>query len=313
MFIFFTGKKMYKYSLVFDNLCVKYLIFPAFSAILLSAENSENNIGDVSMKKFLSALLAGVMACTMAIGFAGCGDDDEAKTIKGKDDLKGAIIGVQAGTTGDDEASKFKDEGSTINRYDKGADAIVALKNGKIDCVVIDNEPAKAFVAENDDLKILDEPLTEEEYAIAMPKDKTDLLDKFNKALKELKDDGTITNIINNYIGDKTGKSAYTTPSGTKYPNGELHMATSADFPPYESTLNGDVVGIDPMIAQAICDKLGYELVIDNMKFTAVIASINSGKADFAMSGLTVTDERKQSVNFTDTYITANQVIIVKK
>ena len=90
-------------------------------------------------------------------------------------------------------------------------------------------------------------------------------------------------------------------------------MATSADFPPYESTLNGDVVGIDPMIAQAICDKLGYELVIDNMKFTAVIASINSGKADFAMSGLTVTDERKQSVNFTDTYITANQVIIVKK
>ena len=137
-------------------------------------------------------------------------------------------------------------------------------------------------------MKILDEPLTEEEYAIAMPKDKTDLLDKFNKALKELKDDGTITNIINNYIGDKTGKSAYTTPSGTKYPNGELHMATSADFPP-------------------------YELVIDNMKFTAVIASINSGKADFAMSGLTVTDERKQSVNFTDTYITANQVIIVKK
>lgn len=265
------------------------------------------------MKKILSAILAGTMLVASAIAFSGCGGGGQAtKKITGESDLKTASIGVQSGTTGDILASEYEEGGATINRYNKGADAVAALKNGKIDCVIIDSEPAQAFVEANDGLKILDEPLSEEEYAICMAKDKTDLLDKFNKALSELKSDGTLDKIVKNYIGDDKGKSAYTTPDGTEYPNGELHMATNAEFEPYEFIENNNIVGIDPMAAQAICDKLGYKLVIDNMDFDAIIGSIQSGKADFGMAGMTVTDERKKSVSFTDTYANAKQVIIVK-
>ena len=92
----------------------------------------------------------------------------------------------------------------------------------------------------------------------------------------------------------------------------ELHMATNAEFPPYEYMEKNKIVGIDPDIAQAICDKLGYKLVIDNMQFEAIIAAVTSGKADFGMAGMTVTDERKEAVDFTDTYATTTQVIIVR-
>ena len=67
------------------------------------------------------------------------------------------------------------------------------------------------------------------------------------------------------------------------------------------------------MLAQAICDKLGYKLVIDDMDFDSIITAVQSGKADFGMAGMTVTEEREQSINFTDTYTKAKQVIIVKE
>jgi ABC-type amino acid transport substrate-binding protein len=88
-------------------------------------------------------------------------------------------------------------------------------------------------------------------------------------------------------------------------------MATNAAFEPYEYTDGGKVVGIDAMLAQAICDKLGYALVIDDMDFDSIITAVQSGKADFGMAGMTVTEERLKSIDFTDPYTTATQVIIV--
>ena len=88
----------------------------------------------------------------------------------------------------------------------------------------------------------------------------------------------------------------------------ELHMATNAAFEPYEYKEGGEVVGIDADIANAICEKLGCKLVIDDMDFDAIITAVTSGKADFGMAGMTITDERKQSVDFTDPYTNAVQV-----
>lgn len=111
-------------------------------------------------------------------------------------------VGVQTSTTGDlYTTSDIEDKGlGTIERYDKGADAVNALVSGKIDCVVIDNEPAKAYVAANKGLKILDTDYITEDYAICVAKDNTKLLDKINTALQELKDDGTVQSIIDKYI-----------------------------------------------------------------------------------------------------------------
>ncbi len=123
----------------------------------------------------------------------------EDSAIQTVDDLAGKKIGVQLATTGDIYCTD--DFGSeNVEEYNKGNDAIMALISGKIDAVVIDNEPAKSFVAANEGLKILDTEYVTEEYAAALNKENTALLEAINGALKELKADGTLDSIINKYI-----------------------------------------------------------------------------------------------------------------
>lgn len=122
-------------------------------------------------------------------------DDSE---IAAPDDLTGKKIGVQSGTTGDIYAANI--EGADIQRFNKGMDAVMALTQGKVDTVIIDREPAKVFVKENAGLKILDEAFTEEEYAIAVKKGNTELVEKMNGAIKELKESGELQKIIDKYI-----------------------------------------------------------------------------------------------------------------
>ena len=137
-------------------------------------------------------------------------DLELARTVIAQDDVvddlfaDGAdtVVGTQAGTTGFIYAtSDIEDAGlGKIERYNKGADAVQALLAGKIDCVVIDSQPAKEFVEANEGLTILDTEYAVEDYAIALNKDNTELLDKVNAALKELTDDGTIQSILDKYI-----------------------------------------------------------------------------------------------------------------
>ena len=132
--------------------------------------------------------------------------DDSA--ITSVDDLfaDGAnpVVGTQAGTTGFIYAtSDIEDAGlGTVKSFGKTTDAVEALKNGQVDCVILDNEPAKALVAANEGLHILDTEYAVEDYAIAIAKENTDLLDKINTALAELKDDGTLQSIVDKYIGE---------------------------------------------------------------------------------------------------------------
>lgn len=130
----------------------------------------------------------------------------EGSSITSVDDLfaEGAshTIGVQLATTGDLYCTwDIEDEGlGTVERYNKGADAIMALTSDKVDCVVIDNEPAKVFVQNNEGLTILETEYVIEDYAIAVSKDNADLMTKINTALNELIADGTVQKIIDKYI-----------------------------------------------------------------------------------------------------------------
>lgn len=134
--------------------------------------------------------------------------DSEYKSIddfftdgKVKDGVK---VGVQADTTGDIYCSDTVENGGfgeeNVVRYKTGNDAVQALASGKVAVVIIDNEPAKSYVAATAGLKILDGAFTEEEYAICVAKENTELLDNINKALAELKDDGTLDEIVAKYI-----------------------------------------------------------------------------------------------------------------
>ena len=265
-------------------------------------------------KRSLAVIL---LTALMLLTLTACGqknaDQAPDKVISGVDDLEGAKIGVQIGTVGDTYASDYEgdDAGTEVVRYNKGADAVQALKQNKIDCVIIDEQPALAFVDKNPELKILDEEFTNEDYAICVAKGNDELLDKINGALDELKQDGTLESIINNYIGVDAGKTPYVSSDDVIRDNGTLTMATNAAFPPYEYYENGTIVGIDADMAQAIADKLGMNLVISDMEFDSIIAAVQSGKADFGAAGLTVTEDRLKNINFSESYTTAKQVIIV--
>ena len=245
----------------------------------------------------------------------------EASTqaIQTLEDLNGKTVGVQLGTTGDLMMSEEVGKADGLNlagveQYNKAADAVQALLTNKIDAVCIDDQVAKNFVAANpDELTMLDTAFAEESYAIAVSKDNPELTEALNGAIAELKEDGTLDAILDKYIAKVEGATGYVSPEGTEYPNGTLVMATNAAFDPYEYIENGEIVGIDAEFAKALCDKLGYDLEIEDMEFDSIIAAVVSGKADFGMAGMTVTPEREEQIDFTDTYCTAAQNVIVLK
>lgn len=247
------------------------------------------------MKKLLALILAVVMivAC-----FAGCGK-------------KGIKIGVQTTTTGDIYASGDFGEDAVI-RYDNGAAAVEALKAKKVDCVIIDNEPAKSYVNANDGLKILETEYAVEDYAICFQKG-SDLKTKVDAALKALIDDGSVKKIVDKYINNSGDKLVGVPVKFADTDKADLVMATNAEFPPYEY-IDGDMYyGIDVEVAQLIATKLGYDLKIENVSFDSIIPGVQSGKYSMGMAGLTVNDERLESVDFSSTYATGVQVVIVKE
>lgn len=156
-------------------------------------------------------------------------------------------------------------------------------------------------------LMILETSYADEDYAICVAKG-SDLLDKINGALADLTADGTIQKVVDKYIsGIDSGLTFQQNTDGLP----ELKMATNAAFPPYEYYEGGKIVGIDAEVAAAIADKLGMKLVIEDMEFGAIIAAVTSGKVDMGMAGMTVSEERKQSVDFSTPYAKGIQSIIV--
>lgn len=283
------------------------------------------------MKKLISVALAGVMALSLAAcgsttpasepasgstatsgssTSAASASTESKQYIFSVDDLTGKNIGVQLGTTGDIYAQDI--EGANVQQFNKFNDAVLALKQGKVDAVIIDNEPGKVFVEQNPDITMLDEDFAVEDYAIALNKG-SEMTEKFNEAIAAIKENGAMDAILDKYINGVEGAEGYVTPEGTEYPNGTLTMATNAYFPPYEYYEGDEIVGIDAEFAKAICDYLGYELVIEDMEFASIIPAINSGKADFGAAGMTVTEDRLVNVDFTDSYCTGIQSVLVLK
>lgn len=190
-----------------------------FAAAIAEKLGMELKIEDMAFDSIIPAVQSG----KADFGAAGMTVNDERKTqvdftdtyytgrqviivaedsdIAGPDDLAGKKIGVQQGTTGDIYTTDdYGDE--NIERYNKGMEAVQALSQGKIDAVVIDDQPAQTFVEENEGLKILETEYVEEDYALVVKKGNDELLGKINDAIKELKEDGTFDEIVAKYITD---------------------------------------------------------------------------------------------------------------
>ena len=159
-------------------------------------------------------------------------------------------------------------------------------------------------------VKVIDLDLTDEEYAFGVDKDQDDLLQAANEFIKEIKQNGKFDEICNKYFGD--GEPAPVTSAKLDDSKDQLVVATNASFEPFEYMKGDSYYGIDMEIAAAFAEKLGKELVIQNMKFDAVCLSVGQHKSDVAMAGLTIKEDRKEYVNFSDAYYNAAQRLIVK-
>lgn len=276
------------------------------------------------MKKILSIAAAAILCLGV---LAGCGDtatnggvdssDVSTSTSKvaSKEDLAGARVGVQEGTTGDLYVSDEEEvPGAQVSRYKKAVDAAVDLKNDRLDAIVLDELPAQKIVDKNDDLTILKEEFTKEDYAIAVKKGNTELLEQVNACLQQMKEDGRFDTIAAAFIeGDEVALeelAALPAPEGDTV----LRMATNAEFEPFEfRDEQNEITGFDIEVAKAIARDLGMGFEVTDMNFDSLINALSSDMADIVIAGMTVTEERQQNVDFTDSYYTSTQVIIVKK
>ena len=128
-----------------------------------------------------------------------------------------------------------------------------------------------------------------------------------------LKEDGTLKAIKDFYDSENAGTNPYTSPADANRSKGKLVMATNAEFPPYEYREGDKITGFDVDMMTAVCDKLGYELQIDDMAFESVIPAVQSGKADVGVAGLSVTPDREKNVKFSNSYTVTHLVVMVRK
>ena len=252
-----------------------------------------------------------IAALLVASMFAAC--SKEQVVINSAADLAGKKIGVQSGTTGELYVQENV-EGAKISSFKSGIDAALDLKSGALDAVVLDELPAKQIVAKNPDLKIIRDQTfadNKEAYAIAVKKGNDELLNTINAVISEMKANGDYEKLVAAFMpadGNITIPEAVVSKDGKK-----IKLGTNATFPPFEYVNGKDIVGFDISMGQKIAAKAAGSLEVVDMAFDSLIPALQSGTIDFIAAGMSVTEERKKNVSFSDDYFESEQVIIVRK
>lgn len=267
------------------------------------------------MKKFLACFTV-----LFILAFCACSFGAEEVKLKSISQLKTERLAAQRGTVGQFIAEDLlgDNKGKLLTTYEKYTDAVAALRQKKIRAIVMDEMPAKRFLNSVEGLAIMDEPLSEENYAIGFRKGNTELLDQVNKALAEIKADGTLDKIFEKYYGTfLAGDTSSIKPEDIDFnkgaKGGKLVVGTEAGFAPYELKVGSGFIGIDVEMCAAIAKKLNRELVIENMNFDALPMAVSTNKVDIICAGITVTEERKENMDFSENYVVgAKQVALIR-
>ncbi|NLL99853.1 MAG: transporter substrate-binding domain-containing protein [Treponema sp.] len=230
-------------------------------------------------------------------------------TINKVEDLSNKKIGVQSGTTGETYVQENFPK-AKISSFKTGMDAALDLKNGAIDAVILDELPAKEIVSKNPALTIIDVDLTTEAYAIAVKKDNTELLNSINATIATMRTNGDYEKLVNSFmpIDGKIIVPQSLELSGEK----TIRLGTNAAFPPFEYVDGKNIVGFDITMGQYIAKDFATKLEIVDMAFDSLIPALASGTIDFIAAGMSVTEERKKNVDFSDPYYESKQVIIIR-
>lgn len=226
------------------------------------------------------------------------------------DALNGKRLGVATGSVFDQVALE-RLPGAQVSYFNAQPDIVTALLAGKVDAMITDEPMARDIVSQTPGLRLLPELFRTDSYAFAFPLDHTALRDEVNTALAELKADGTLAEMDARWFGeDSAAKVLPDLPlTGER---GVVRFATSTSCAPFAYVKDGQIVGYDIEAALRICHRLGYALEITDMDTGAMVPGIQAGKFDMGGVCLTVTEERKQSVLFSEADYTGGIVAIVR-
>lgn len=271
------------------------------------------------MKSFLNKkIIFLVMVFAILISFTSCANQanqtGETKTFTSLKDFeeKGVVIGIQTGTTFDQIAKK-RFPNAEIGQLSTVPDLVEALNSGLIDGFILDGPAALAMERENTSITHIEEALESQKIAFAFPKtaEGEKLNNEISAFIKKIKSDGTLDEICQTWINDERDKQI-TKFNDLTAKNGTLKLAIEAASVPFCFVRDNEIVGIDTDILIRFAKENGYALTPNNMNFDAVIPSLTS-TCNVAGSGLSVTEERAQSVLFSEVYYDSGAVMVVKK
>ena len=262
--------------------------------------------------KMIKRLLTLGLGLVLATGLIACQSGGGAKkAFATPDDLKGLKLSAQQGTTGQELAEELSGK-DQVSAFEKYADAITELKQKKVDGCVMDGSPAKLIVEANPDLVIMSETVAAEQYAIAVQKGNSELLETIDAVIAELRAEGQIEKWVTAYLEDEEAAAA-TLTFNEDATGGEIRLGTESGFAPYESRIGDKIAGSDIHLGLAIAQKLNKKLIIEDMAFDGLLAALQNGTIDFVAAGMTVNEERKQSVDFSVPYYDEKQVMVIRK
>ena len=234
------------------------------------------------------------------------GPDGPPKVFE-PENFKGKNIALLKGTMLDQIISE-NIPGSKPVYFNNDTDGVNALINRKVDAFIADDAIVKLFVARTPGLRMLEPYVTYDNYGIAVAKENVELKQKLNDFINILKSDGTLNDMEERWLNTATPTPMPEIPEGQ---NGVINFGTSGVTDGFSFYQNGEVTGFDVEFAKRFANYLDQKLVITMMDFGDMIPSVVSGKADFAASCITITEERKKSVGFSDTYYTGGTAIAV--
>lgn len=251
------------------------------------------------MKKIIALVLALMVLATC---LTACGGNEEAVGTK---------VAVQKGTTALMYAQVLK--GAQAVSYDTFALAANDMKNGNADYVFVDKTTANALCKEISGIKMIDIALSSENYGIGIDPNQADLKTKIDDILANKA--AEIDAIKDKYMNGEEDKYVGITSAAkdVNKADAQLVVATNAEFAPWEYKEGNQYYGIDMEIAQLIANELNLELVIDDMDFDMVVGAVGKQGVDIAMSGITITAERMDVINFSTPYYTESIVVVCKE
>ena len=278
----------------------------------------------------ISSLLALALAVIVALFVASCGDDDSTtggseesggSEVASVDDLSGVIVGAQDGTTGETYANDETDA-AEVRGFPEGPDAIAALRTGQVDAVIIDQPVAADAIEKQGGFEIVEEIATDELYGFAVSEENPGLREQMNAALQEIKDDGTLTELYQEYFSTDPPESVLNGTNDLAEPvtegeepvlieDGILTVGTDTPFPPFEIGQPPDISGYDIDVLNAVAERVGLTPEYTDTSFDTIFRDVQSGTFDTAAAASTITPGRENAVDFSDPYYEAQQALLV--